>query len=290
MNNKKHYVLQKRYMLRRISSVIVLGITFLATIFGLTSLLLILGALFYKGMAGLTINIFTQITPPPDQAGGLANALFGSLIMTGIGTIIGTPIGVLAGTYLAEYGKITKLAAIVRFINSILLSTPSIIIGIFVYEIIVLTTKHFSGWAGGLALSLLVIPIVARTTEDMLMLVPSSLREAASALGASPVRVITKVIYRAAFSGITTGILLAVGRIAGETAPLLFTALNNQFWSSSINSPLSNLPVTIYQFILSPYSNWQQLAWSAALIITIFILILNIFARIVSARYTNEYK
>ncbi|PDQ22404.1 phosphate ABC transporter, permease protein PstA [Mesorhizobium sanjuanii] len=251
---------------------------------GLAWLALILGALLYKGVSGLSLSVFTEMTPPPGEAGGLLNAIAGSLIMTIIAVIVGTPIGVLAGTYMAEYGRFSKLTTIVRFINDILLSAPSIIVGLFVYELLVRPMGHFSAIAGAFALAILVIPVVVRTTEDMLTLVPNSLREAGTAIGAPRWIVIKSVAYRAALSGIVTGILLAIARISGETAPLLFTALNNQFWSGNLNAPMASLPVTIFQFALSPYEEWQQLAWTGALIITLTVLGLSIFARSLTGR------
>jgi phosphate transport system permease protein len=219
------------------------------------------------------------MTPPPGANGGLANAIAGSLIMAGVGTLIGTPIGILAGTYLAEYGQRGWLAPATRFLNDVLLSAPSIVIGLFVYTLYVKQVNHFSAWAGAIALALIVIPVVVRTTDDMLKLVPNSLREAAAALGCPPWRMITLVTYRAARAGILTGILLAVARISGETAPLLFTSLNNQFWSSNLNAPMANLPVVIFQFAMSPYQDWHRLAWGGAALITFAVLALNIAAR-----------
>jgi phosphate transport system permease protein len=251
---------------------------------GLAWLALILGALIYKGLSGLSVAVFTEMTPPPGDAGGLLNAIYGSVVMTVIGVIVGTPIGVLAGTYMAEYGRFSKLTTVVRFINDILLSAPSIIIGLFVYELMVRPMGHFSAIAGAVALAILVIPVVVRTTEDMLNLVPNALREAGTAIGAPRWVVIKSVAYRAALSGIVTGILLSIARISGETAPLLFTALNNQFWSSNLNAPMASLPVTIFQFALSPYEEWQQLAWTGALIITLTVLGLSIFARSLTGR------
>lgn len=251
---------------------------------GLAWLALILGALLYKGLSGLSPAVFTQMTPPPGDAGGLLNAIYGSVVMTVIAIVVGTPIGVLAGTYMAEYGRFSKLTTIVRFINDILLSAPSIIVGLFVYELLVRPMGHFSALAGSVALAILVIPVVVRTTEDMLNLVPNALREAGTAIGAPRWVVIRSVAYRAALSGIVTGILLAIARISGETAPLLFTALNNQFWSSNLNAPMASLPVTIFQFALSPYEEWQQLAWTGALIITLTVLGLSIFARSLTGR------
>ncbi|MBZ9939524.1 phosphate ABC transporter permease PstA [Mesorhizobium sp. BR1-1-13] len=251
---------------------------------GLAWLALILGALLYKGLSGVSLSVFTEMTPPPGDGGGLLNAIYGSIMMTVIAVIVGTPIGVLAGTYMAEYGRFSRLTTIVRFINDILLSAPSIIVGLFVYELLVRPMGHFSAIAGAVALAILVIPVVVRTTEDMLNLVPNALREAGAAIGAPRWVVIRSVAYRAALSGIVTGILLAIARISGETAPLLFTALNNQFWSSNLNAPMASLPVTIFQFALSPYEEWQQLAWTGALIITLTVLGLSIFARSLTGR------
>ena len=223
------------------------------------------------------------MTPPPGSAGGLLNAIFGSVVMTLIATLIGTPTGILAGTFLAEYSRGGKFGEVVRFINDILLSAPSIIVGLFVYEIMVVQMGHFSAWAGAVALAIIVIPVVVRTTEDMLTLVPNALREAASALGAPKWKVIVMISYRAAIQGMVTGVMLAVARIAGETAPLLFTALNNQFWSTNLNAPMANLPVVIFQFAMSPYADWQVLAWGGALLITITVLCLNIGARMLAS-------
>jgi phosphate transport system permease protein len=250
---------------------------------GLAWLALILGALLWKGLAGLNLPVFTEMTPPPGEAGGLLNAIAGSVVMTVIAVVVGTPIGVLAGTYMAEYGRFSKLTVVVRFINDILLSAPSIIIGLFIYELMVRPMGHFSALAGAVALAMLVVPVVVRTTEDMLNLVPNALREAGAAIGAPRWIVIRSVGYRAALSGIVTGILLAIARISGETAPLLFTALNNQFWSSDLNAPMASLPATIFQFALSPYEEWQQLAWTGALVITLTVLALSIFARSLTA-------
>jgi phosphate transport system permease protein len=271
------------YESRRKANLIATGIAWGSAIFGLSWLLLILAVLLYEGLRGLSPAVFTQMTPPPGSAGGLLNAIAGSLAMTAIGLAIGTPLGMLAGTYLAEYGRHTRLATVVRFINDVLLSAPSIVIGLFVYEILVHPMGHFSAIAGAVALSLLVVPVVLRTTEDMLSLVPGSMREAASALGAPRAIVIARVAYRAAKAGLITGVLLAVARISGETAPLLFTALNNQFWSSDINAPMASLPVVIFQFALSPYKDWQQLAWTGALLITVAVLTLSIVARMIAA-------
>jgi phosphate transport system permease protein len=269
---------------RKRKNAVMMALCVVAAGIGLAWLALTLGALLYKGLSGVNLAVFTQMTPPPGDAGGLLNAIYGSIVMTIIGIIVGTPIGVLAGTYMAEYGRFSKLTTIVRFINDILLSAPSIIIGLFVYELMVRPMGHFSAIAGAVALSILVIPVVVRTTEDMLNLVPNALREAGTAIGAPRWVVIRSVAYRAALSGIVTGILLAIARISGETAPLLFTALNNQFWSSNLNAPMASLPVTIFQFALSPYEEWQQLAWTGALIITLTVLGLSIIARSLTGR------
>jgi len=268
------------YTRRRIINAVGLTVSVLAMLFGLFWLCWILLTLLDHGLPALTPVVFTQMTPPPGSAGGLLNAIAGSLMMTLVGTLIGTPIGILAGTYLAEFGHRGWLAPITRFINDVLLSAPSIVIGLFVYEMYVVRVKHFSGWAGALALSILVIPIVIRTTENMLRLVPSTLREAAAALGAPQWKVVNFVTLRAARAGIITGVLLAVARISGETAPLLFTSLNNQFWSSNMDQPMANLPVVIFQFAMSPYADWQKLAWAGALLITVSVLTLNIMARV----------
>jgi phosphate transport system permease protein len=268
---------------RRRSNKIAMTLSLLATVFGAGWLVLILSVLFWEGFSGLSLAVFTEMTPPPGADGGLLNPLFGSLILTILAVIIGTPIGILAGTYMAEYGRHTKLTTIVRFINDILLSAPSIVIGLFIYEIMVAPMGHFSGIAGAVALAVIVIPVVLRTTEDMLLLVPDQLREAATALGLPRVNVIRHVCYRAAKAGMVTGVLLAIARISGETAPLLFTSLNNQFWSTNLNAPMSSLPVVIFQFALSPYKDWQKLAWTGALIITLTVLALSIIARILAA-------
>ena len=272
-----------RYNRRRRSNSLTMALSVFATLFGAAWLVAILATLLWNGFAGLSLEVFTANTPPPGSAGGLANAIVGSVILTVMGVVIGTPIGILAGTYMAEYGRYSRLTSIVRFVNDILLSAPSIVIGLFVYEITVARVGHFSAWAGGIALAILVLPVVIRTTEDMLLLVPDSLREAASGLGSPRWKIIADVSYRAARAGIVTGVLLAIARITGETAPLLFTALNNQFWSLDPNAPMANLPVTIFQFALSPYDDWQQLAWTGALIITFAVLTLNIVARALSS-------
>ena len=247
--------------------------------FGMFFLLWILGVLFWQGFAALSPTLFTQMTPPPGSAGGLANAIFGSVVIVLVATFISTPIGILAGIYLAEFGKAGWIAKATRFINDILLSAPSIVIGLFVYTIYVAEVNHFSGWAGSFALALIAIPVVVRTTENMLYLVPNSLREAAVALGAPMWKVILMVTLKAVRGGVITGILLAVARMSGETAPLLFTALNNQFWSTDMNAPMANLPVVIFQFALSPYDDWKSLAWAGALLITLTVLVINILAR-----------
>ncbi|RUV05060.1 phosphate ABC transporter permease PstA [Mesorhizobium sp. M1A.F.Ca.IN.020.03.2.1] len=269
---------------RKRKNAVMMALCTIAAGIGPVWLALILGALLYKGLSGVSLSVFTEMTPPPGDAGGLLNAIYGSIVMTVIGIVVGTPIGVLAGTYMAEYGRFSRLTTVVRFINDILLSAPSIIVGLFVYELMVRPMGHFSAIAGAVALSILVIPVVVRTTEDMLNLVPNALREAGTAIGAPRWVVIRSVAYRAALSGIVTGILLAIARISGETAPLLFTALNNQFWSSNLNAPMASLPVTIFQFALSPYEEWQQLAWTGALIITLTVLGLSIFARSLTGR------
>ncbi len=272
-----------RYGWRRLGNTIVITLSIGATVLGLGWLVLILGSLVYQGLSGLSLAVFTQMTPPPGADGGLLNPIVGSLMLTVLAIAIGTPIGILAGTYMAEYGKSAMLTVVVRFINDILLSAPSIVVGLFVYEIMVAPMGHFSGWAGAVALALIVIPVVVRTTEDMLSLVPRELREAASALGLPRAHVVRYVSYRAARAGIITGVLLAIARISGETAPLLFTALNNQFFSTNLNAPIASLPAVIFQFALSPYADWQKLAWIGALIITFAVLALSIIARALSA-------
>jgi phosphate transport system permease protein len=266
---------------RRMVNLMNMGASVAVTLFGILVLVSILWTLVGYGFEGLSVQMFTQMTPPPGSAGGLLNAIVGSVVLTALGIFIGAPVGVLAGTYLAEYGNAKRIAEVTRFINDILLSAPSILIGLFIYEVAVLPSRHFSAWAGGLALALIAIPVVVRTTEDMLRLVPNDLREAATALGAPRWKVVVLVCYRAARAGILTGILLALARIAGETAPLLFTVLNNQFWSMDLNAPIANLPVVIFQFALSPYDDWQKLAWAGALLVTATILGLNILVRLV---------
>lgn len=276
------------YDRRRRTNTIYLGLCYASTVFGLGWLVIILLELFIQGFGGLSPAVFTQMTPPPGSGGGLLNAIAGSLVITFLGVAIGTPLGLLAGTYMAEYGRHTKLTLVVRFINDILLSAPSIVIGLFIYEIMVARVGHFSAYAGAFALAVIVVPVVVRTTEDMLLLVPNPLREAASALGLPRSIVISKVSYRAARAGLITGVLLAVARVSGETAPLLFTALNNQFFSTDLNAPMSTLPVVIFQFALSPYKEWQQLAWAGALIITLAVLALSITARVLGAQRTPK--
>ncbi len=274
------------YARRRFANALVMALSIAATAFGVLWLVLVLWTLVVNGVSAITPSLFSQMTPPPGSSGGLLNAIAGSIAMTSIATLIGTPTGILAGTFLAEYSRGSRFGEVVRFINDILLSAPSIIVGLFVYEVMVLPMGHFSAWAGAVALAIIVIPVVVRTTEDMLNLVPNALREAASALGAPKWKVIIMVSYRAAIQGMLTGVMLAVARIAGETAPLLFTALNNQFWSGDFNAPMANLPVVIFQFAMSPYADWQVLAWGGALLITVTVLCLNIGARLIASRST----
>jgi phosphate transport system permease protein len=270
-------ITSRRYMMNRIA----IGMSVVATAFGLLFLAAILGTLIWKGLSALDWAIFTQETPPPpgDGVGGLSNAIFGSVAMTLIAIVIATPIGILAGTYLSEYSRGSKIGEAAKFINDILLSAPSIIVGLFIYALLVVPFGHFSAWSGAVALAVIAVPIINRTTQDMLALVPNAMREAAAALGAPRWKVMVFVVWRGARNGILTGVLLAVARISGETAPLLFTALNNQFWSTDMNQPMANLPVVIFQFAMSPYEGWQRLAWGGALIITVAILVLNIVAR-----------
>ena len=271
------------YAGRRRRNIIMMSLSLGATLFGLGWLVLVLGELVWQGLSGLSLAVFTEMTPPPGSDGGLLNPIVGSLMLTILAVAIGTPIGMLAGTYMAEYGRYDRLSSVVRFINDILLSAPSIVVGLFIYEVMVAPMGHFSGLAGAVALAVIVIPVVVRTTEDMLTLVPNQLREAAAALGMPRAFVIAKVCYRAAKAGMITGVLLAIARISGETAPLLFTALNNQFFSTNLNAPMASLPTVIFQFALSPYKEWQQLAWTGALIITFTVLALSIVARALSA-------
>ena len=268
------------YTRRRLVNAFNLTVSMLATLFGLFWLVWLLWTLLSHGLQWINLDLFTKITPPPGSAGGLFNAIVGSLIMTVIAIVVGTPIGILAGTYLSEFARKSKFAPVVRFVNDILLSAPSIIIGVFVFELIVVNMGHFSAWAGAIALALIMLPVVVRTTEDMLRLVPNTLREAAAALGAPQWKIVTMIVYRAARAGILTGVMLGIARISGETAPLLFTALNNQFMNTDLNQPTANLPYVIFQFAMSPYEDWQHLAWAGALLITFTILLLNILARV----------
>lgn len=277
------------YTRRRIINALGLLVSILAMLFGLFWLGWILWTLLDHGLPALVPAVFTQMTPPPGSGGGLLNAIFGSIMMTVVGVAIGTPVGILAGTYLAEFGQRGWLAPVTRFINDVLLSAPSIVIGLFIYEVYVIYVGHFSGWAGALALSIIVVPVVIRTTENMLRLVPNTLREAAAALGAPQWKVINFVTLRAARAGIITGVMLAIARISGETAPLLFTSLNNQFWSSDMDQPMANLPVVIFQFAMSPYEDWQSLAWAGALLITLSVLTLNILARVLFRQNSNSH-
>ncbi len=278
----------RRYKKRRRGNGILIGLCVVATVVGLICLAAVLGTLVFKGASGLSLEVFTAMTPPPGADGGLLNAIAGSLVMTLIAVLIGTPIGILAGTYTAEYGRYARISSVIRFINDILLSAPSIVIGLFVYTIAVATVGHFSGFAGALALAIIVIPIVLRTTEDMLRLVPDTMREAAASVGMPRAIMIRQVAYKAARSGMLTGVLLAIARISGETAPLLFTALNNQFWSADLTKPMASLPVVIFQFALSPYAEWQKLAWTGALLITLAVLSLSIIARIVGRQESSK--
>ena len=275
----------RRQALRRQINRMALLVSMLTMAFGLFWLVWILFSTVTKGIDGMSLNLFTEMTPPPNtEGGGLANAIVGSGLLILWATVIGTPLGILAGIYLAEYGRKSWLAAVTRFINDILLSAPSIVVGLFVYTIVVAQMQHFSGWAGVVALALLQIPIVIRTTENMLKLVPDSLREAAYALGTPKWKMILSITLKASVSGIITGILLAIARIAGETAPLLFTSLSNQFWSTDMSEPIANLPVTIFKFAMSPFSEWQELAWAGVLLITLCVLLINIIARVVFAQ------
>ena len=273
---------QAKYNQRKRLNQLALTLSMAAMLFGVFWLVWILWETIRLGLGGMTLALFTEMTPPPNEAGGLANAIFGSLVLVALATLVGTPVGVMAGVYLAEYGKQGWLASTTRFVNDILLSAPSIVIGLFVYTMVVAQFRSFSAWAGIVALALIVIPVVIRTTENMLLLVPASLREAAYALGTPKWKVIIMVTLRAARAGVITGVLLAVARIAGETAPLLFTALNNQFWNADLAKPMASLPVTIFKFAMSPYENWQQLAWAGVFLITVAVLGLNILARFIT--------
>jgi phosphate transport system permease protein len=272
------------YARRRAVNVVFLVLSTAAAAIGIVALVLILYALLKNGFGGLSAAVFTQNTPAPGSAGGLANAIFGSVLMSVAAVIVGTPIGMLAGTYLAEYGRHSWLAFAIRFVNDILLSAPSILIGLFIYELIVVRMGHFSAYAGMAALAVIVIPVVVRTTENMLLLVPNTMREAAASIGAPRSVSIRAITWRVARAGIVTGVLLAVARISGETAPLLFTSLNNQFWSADPNAPMASLPIVIYQFANSPYDDWHHLAWAGALIITAAVLSLSVFARLLESR------
>ena len=273
---------QAKYNQRKRLNQLALTLSMAAMLFGVFWLIWILWETIRLGLGGMSLALFTEMTPPPNEAGGLANAIFGSLVLVALATLVGTPVGVMAGVYLAEYGRQGWLASTTRFVNDILLSAPSIVIGLFVYTMVVAQFRSFSAWAGIVALALIVIPVVIRTTENMLILVPASLREAAYALGTPKWKVIIMVTLRAARAGVITGVLLAVARIAGETAPLLFTALNNQFWNSDLAKPMASLPVTIFKFAMSPYENWQQLAWAGVFLITVAVLGLNILARFIT--------
>ena len=270
---------------RRIKAAVALGASGVATLIGLAFLAAILWTLISRGIGGLSWSVFTQTTPAPGSSGGLLNAIYGSLVMTLLGVIIGGPIGILAATYLSEYGRAARLSTVIRFINDVLLSEPSIVVGLFVYTLVVVPMGHFSALAGAIALAIIVIPVTVRTAEDMLRLIPQTMRHASAALGAQPWRTITSIVYPAARSGLLTGVLLALARVSGETAPLLFTALNNQFWNANLNQPMANLPVVIFQFATSPYKNWQSLAWSGALLITLFVLFLSILARLIVSMF-----
>jgi len=275
---------RSRYLRRRIRNGVFLGLSVAATAFGLGWLGIILGTLLYEGFSGIDLALFTESTPPPGEMGGLLNAIAGSLIMGTLAVAVGTPIGIMAGTYLAEYGRYSRLAFFVRFVNDILLSAPSIVIGLFIYDLMVPTLGHFSAWAGAAALTVIVILVVVRTTENMLLLIPNTLREAAVALGSTRAHVIKRVTWRAAQAGMITGVLLAVARISGETAPLLFTALGNNFWSTDLNAPMAALPLAIFQMAQSPYEDWHRLAWAGALLITLAVLVLSITARILESQ------
>jgi phosphate transport system permease protein len=276
------------YRARRRRNGVVTVAAIAATAVGLAWLAIILGVLLRQGFGGLSVRVFTEMTPPPGSSGGLLNAIVGSLIMTGLAVVIGTPVGILAGTYMAEYGRHDRLTVVVRFINDILLSAPSIVVGLFIYEVMVRPMGHFSGISGAVVLAVLVVPVMVRTTEDMLKLVPDTLREAAASIGLPRSLMIRRVAYRAARAGIITGVLLAVARVSGETAPLLFTALNNQFYSTNLNAPMASLPAVIFQFALSPYKDWQSLAWTGALIITLAVLALSITARSLTATRKSQ--
>jgi phosphate transport system permease protein len=267
---------------RRFTASLALGASGVATLIGLAFLTAILWTLFSRGLGGLSLKVFTQTTPAPGSDGGLLNAIYGSLVMTLLGVLVGAPIGILAATYLSEYGRTARLSTVIRFINDVLLSAPSIVVGLFVYTLLVVRMGHFSAYAGIVSLAIIVIPVTVRTAEDMLRLIPQPMRQASAGLGAQPWRTITSIVYPAARSGLLTGVLLALARVSGETAPLLFTALNNQFWNANLNQPMANLPVVIFQFATSPYKNWQSLAWAGALLITLFVLFLSVTARVIA--------
>jgi len=269
---------------RQLADAIALLFAAAATLFGLVWLFWILWTTLQQGIHAINVQLFTQMTPPPGSEGGLLNAFYGSAVMILLAVIVGAPLGIAAGTYLAEHGRYSKLAAMVSFINDVLLSAPSIVIGLFIYELVVRTTGHFSGYAGALALAMILLPVVVRTTDESLRLVPDQMREAAFALGIPRWKVTSQILYKAALTAILTGILLAIARIAGETAPLLFTALSNQFWTSSLNAPLANVPVVIFQYAMSPYDEWHELAWAGAFVLTVFVLGLNIAVRLIARR------
>ena len=277
-------IADRLYRNRRIGNRVAIVLSALCAAFGLFWLVWILWTTLVRGIAAMTPGLFTQMTPPPGSEGGIANALFGSLLMSAVAILIGTPIGVAAGTYLAEFAKKHPIGEAIRFVNDILLSAPSIVLGLFVYTLVVRTTGHFSGWAGALALALIVLPVVVRTTDEMLQLVPSTMREAALSLGVPQWKVTLQVLYRSALSGIITGILLALARISGETAPLLFTALNNQYWTHDLGAPMASVPVVIFQYAMSPYDSWQSLAWAGAFVVTIFVLLLSLLSRAILLR------
>ncbi len=273
-----------RYRIRRAKNLLAQALAILAAIFGLFWLVWILWTTMHNGLASLNTALFTQMTPPPGESGGMLNAFYGSAVMSALGILLGAPIGVLAGTFLAEYSQKTWLGEAVRFVNDILLSAPSIVLGLFVYTLVVARMGHFSALAGAIALGFIVLPVVVRTTDEMLRLVPVQMREAALSLGVPQWKVIVQVLYRASLPGIATGILLALARISGETAPLLFTALNNQYWSSNLLAPMANVPVVIFQYAMSPYNNWHTLAWAGAFVLTVFVLLIGLIARALVAR------
>jgi phosphate transport system permease protein len=279
-----------RWQRRQLKDYTAKGLAMMATLFGLFWLAWILWTTVSKGLPALKGGLFTQMTPPPGADGGLLNAFAGSIVMSALAILIGTPIGIGAGTYLSEYARHTKLGASIRFVNDILLSAPSIVIGLFIYELMVRPMGHFSAWAGSVALSFIVLPVVVRTTDEMLQLVPATMRESALALGVPQWKVVRQVLYRAALSGIVTGVLLALARISGETAPVLFTALNNQYWTNSLNEPMANVPVVIFQYALSPYEFWHALAWAGAFVVTMFVLVLGITSRWLIARGNTNYE